>query len=417
MNLVATGLLWFAAVVSLYFAVFWFLVLLDGDRPAVRRKWKEWPLVTVAIPAWNEEQDIEGTLRSVLALDYPADRLEIIVVDDGSKDGTVVRAQGIVSGFPGRDVRIISQENGGKGSALNTALARAKGEFFVTMDVDSFIQKDGLKRLLAYFVDRDIAAVMPLMAVHEPKSLLQKMQWTEYIVNMFYKTLMGRLDCLHVVPGPFPVYRTEALRKVGMFDADHNLTEDLEMAYRLQKNQYRLVQATDVTAMTKSPFTFREFYAQRNRWFKGAVQNTWSYRKLLFDKAYGDFGMIQLPTVLLAGVLSLILFSQLVYYSAKPVLEVGYRLWFVDFDIWTLLRNFSLDLHALDIDYMAVLLSVAMLGMSAVILWRSHRMMSARVSEQGWISLVGFLFAYYLVLGVAWVGVFVDLVRGRRQKW
>ena len=325
--------------------------------------------------------------------------------------------RGVIARHPGRDITLISQENGGKGAAVNAGLDKAKGDFFVTMDSDSFIQRDGLKRLLAYFVDDDVGAVLPLMAVHRPQNLLQGMQWTEYIVNMFYKRLMAKLHCLHVVPGPFPVYRTAVLRQVGKFDAGRNLTEDLEMAYRLQRAHFTLVQADDVTVETISPRTLKEFYAQRNRWFKGAVLNTWQYRKLLFNKEFGDFGVFQLPTVLLAGILALILVSQTVYYAAKPVAEFVRQLSFINFDVWTLLWNMSLDVHAFDVDYTAVLLSVSMLAMSLVIIVKSHRWMSRRVFENGWRPVIAYALVYFLVLGVAWAGVFADLVRGKRQRW
>ena len=145
--------------------------------------------------------------------------------------------------------------------------------------------------------------------------------------------------------------------------------------------------------------------------------NTWQYRKLLFNKEFGDFGVFQLPTVLLAGILALILVSQTVYYAAKPVAEFVRQLSFINFGVWTLLWNMSLDVHAFDVDYTAVLLSVSMLAMSLVIIVKSHRWMSRRVFENGWRPVIAYALVYFLVLGVAWAGVFADLVRGKRQRW
>jgi len=146
------------------------------------------------------------------------------------------------------------------------------------LDADSYVSKDALHKILPEFTNDNIAAVLPLLKVRNPKNFLQKMQWLEYIVNMFYKELMSKLDCVHVSPGPFSVYKKSILMKIGGFD-ENNLTEDLEITLRLQKYNYRIVQLLNTDVHTIAPETFKELYKQRNRWFKGAVLNAVAYIK------------------------------------------------------------------------------------------------------------------------------------------
>jgi len=208
MNTVVKILLWATYMVSLYFAIFWFLVLMDGGfKKTKKSKLKNYPDVSIVIPAYNEEKRIRLTLDSVLKLNYPKDRLEIIVINDGSADKTKEVVEGIISKNRDFGIRLISQKNRGKGAALNNGLKKAKGEFFVCLDADSYVKEDALLKMLPEFDKEDIAAVLPLLKVRNPKSLWQKMQWLEYLVNMFYKELMSRLNCVHVAPGPFSVYR------------------------------------------------------------------------------------------------------------------------------------------------------------------------------------------------------------------
>ncbi|MEK6823215.1 MAG: glycosyltransferase family 2 protein, partial [Nanoarchaeota archaeon] len=194
-----TVLLWLAAIISLYFAVFWFLVLLDAPPQHRKRSMTSLPKVSVIIPAYNEEDCIRDTMESVLALEYPADKLQVIVVNDGSKDRTEEEAKKVIAAHPASDILYIAKQNGGKGTALNMGIAQASGEFIATMDSDSGVEPAALRKMLPYFADDTIVAVVPSMKVREPKTWLQRVQWYEYVVNIFYKELMGRLDCLHVI--------------------------------------------------------------------------------------------------------------------------------------------------------------------------------------------------------------------------
>ena len=147
-----TGIIvWIVFLFFLYFMVFWLLVFLEKPFDDVEETTEYFPLVTVAIPAYNEEDSIAGTLDSVLKLDYPLDKLEIIVINDGSKDRTEEIVNKIIADNPSFNIRMINQANHGKGVAMNNALGLAKGVYFVPLDADSFIDSDALKKIQKQF--------------------------------------------------------------------------------------------------------------------------------------------------------------------------------------------------------------------------------------------------------------------------
>ena len=416
MSIYVKILLWTAYLVSLFFAIFWFLVLMDKEPVTKKRKLKKFPLVSIVIPAYNEEKNIEKTLKSLNEINYPKNKLEIIVVNDGSNDNT----KGAVNAYTAKNkvsnVKLINQKNKGKGAALNTGLSASKGDFFICLDADSIVTKDALVRILPHFTDDNIAVVLPLLKVDKPHNLWQKMQWLEYIVNMFYKKLMSRLNCVHVSPGPFSVYRADIVRKVGGFDED-NLTEDLEISLRLQSQNYRIVQLLDTEVFTIAPKTFKELYKQRNRWYKGSIINAFKYKSMMFNRKYGDFGIIQMPTIIVSGLIAIVLVSSLTYYGLKPYVKAIRNSILIDFDVYTLIKTFKFNFNLLDLNYTAILIAIIMLVVSIVILKKSHIETNEGAIKYGIFSLISYLFFYFLVMGLIWVGIVLDFALGRRQKW
>jgi cellulose synthase/poly-beta-1,6-N-acetylglucosamine synthase-like glycosyltransferase len=408
---------WVAYSLSLYFAVFWFMVLLENKPRKKTKKLKKFPFVSIVIPAYNEEKKITATIKSVMKLDYPKNKYEVLVVDDGSADNTGNVTKDIIKNNKNFDIRLIKQVNKGKGAALNNALKRCKGEFFICLDADSYVSKDALHKLLPEFEDLEVAVALPLLKVRNPESLLQKMQWLEYLVNMFYKKLMSTLDCVHVSPGPFSAYRKSMLKEVGGFDED-NLTEDLEISLRLQNHNYKIVQLLNTEIFTIAPSTPKELWRQRNRWYKGSTLNALHYRRMIFNKKYGDFGMIQMPTVLLSGAIAIMLMWSILYYALKPIVNYIYHLSFVNFDIITIIKNFAVNFHYLDMNFMTLLLILIMLGITLFIVKKSHKQTHEKnIMKYGVFSFLSYLFLYFFVLGTIWIGVVFDLLRGKRQRW
>ncbi len=416
---------WTMYFVSTYFAVFLLLVVFDGGvsgkqyivRGTKAYAWR--PFVSVAIPAYNEEDTLEKTIDSVLHLDYPHDQMEILVVNDCSTDRTGEVLERLRKKHGDRYLRVVHHDvNKGKGAALNRALAMARGEIFICLDADSFVKKDALLKILPYFYGREyVASVLPFMKITETNNFMLKIQWVEYLMNFFLKRILGNLDCIHVTPGPFGCYRRDVLREVGGFD-EHNLTEDLEMAIRLQKYQYKIIQLLDAEVLTVPPDTFKGFYLQRNRWYKGTLYNLYKHRHLMLNKKYGEFGMFHLPMVLTSALLSLA-FAFLIVYQRflQPAMTRLYDLSFIDFNVPLVMRLGAQRFHLLDLNYTLLYLTVLIFAFALVWIVGSHLYSRESYAQKGLVPSVFFLVVYPVVLSVIWLGVFVDLVRNKRQKW
>ncbi len=412
-----TIILWTAYGIGFYFIVFWLLVFLDkGAKDNALEKLNHYPKVSVAIPAHNEESTLKATVDSVKKLDYPKDKVEIIIVDDSSTDNTFKIAKQLES----KQVKVIRHEvNLGKGAALNTSLKHSTGEYFACLDADSFIAQNALKEMLPEFNNQNTGAVIPRIYVRSKHNHMLKIQWFEYIIAFFYRKLMSHIDAVHVTPGPFSVYRKQLLEEIGGFDTNRkNLTEDLEMAFQIQKRNYKVIQKFNVSAFTMAPPNLRSFLKQRNRWYKGAVHNVLKHRDMIFNKKYGEFGIVQVPLMVFSALVYLVVFSLISFnHVLRPLYRHIQNLFYSNFDIITLTKikisNFSILGLNLS-NYFFIYFSLA-LGIIFIIL--AFRMVKEKLLEQGTLTLVSYLFVYPFLIYAAWVGVAFDLVRNRWQKW
>ncbi|MBU6310588.1 glycosyltransferase [Patescibacteria group bacterium] len=286
---------------ALYFQTFALLTFLSKDARQRRTKVRlesDFPRVAVIVPCWNEETTIRGTVESLLALDYPREKLELILVNDGSTDNTArvlneYRAHPMIS--------VIHKQNGGKHSAVNLGAARTRAEFIGCLDADSFVHPGALKEVLAHFDDPRVASVTASMTVHEPRTILERMQYAEYLAGVALRHILATVNGLYVTPGPFSFYRASIIRKLGGFRHGHQ-TEDMEMAMRLQRHGYRIENAPRAQVFTKAPKTVWKLVKQRTRWTSGFIRNAYDYRDLMFNHNYGVLGLLVLPL----GVLALI---------------------------------------------------------------------------------------------------------------
>ncbi|MDD5253514.1 MAG: glycosyltransferase [Candidatus Nanoarchaeia archaeon] len=415
---VITLILWITYFIGLFIIVFWLIIFFEKGIEEENGKLKSYPFVSIAVPAYNEEDTLEETVNSLLNLHYPKNCFEIFVVNDGSKDRTEEVMKKIIERAKGYNIYLINQKNAGKGSALNNALSRARGEFFVVLDADSTVSPDALKKILPVFSrDERIAVVLPLMRVKNTNNFLEKLQWCEYITNNFAKKLITHLDCCHVAPGPFSVYKKKFFDVVGGF-SENNLTEDLEMALRLQEKHYKIVQVLTAVVYTKVPPNLKTFFKQRNRWYKGSVLNVLKYRKMLFNLDYGDLGLFHLPTVLFAAIISLVvLIISLYNYVLIPVAKELKNIGAINYDVPAVMNTIFKGKSILDLDFMNLFLIVAMMLILMGMVYFSYKSHDEKLSAFNYIPLIGYFFIYAFLLLMSWAWVFFDLMTGKVQKW
>ncbi|MBI5227899.1 glycosyltransferase family 2 protein [Candidatus Micrarchaeota archaeon] len=253
------------------------------------------PKVSIVIPAYNEGMYLEQCLQSVLSLDYPKEKLEIIMVDDGSTDDTCKIAKNIAASAEqsGFNFRVFTKENKGKGAALNFGIAKISGEFVATMDADSYLSPNVLLEMLPYFEDKNTMAVTPAVKIAPTRSWLKELQRVEYLMILFSRKILSFVDSVPVTPGPFSLFRSSVFSVVGGFD-EKNLVEDQEIALRIQSHNFKIHSSLTAEVYTEPPAGIGELLKQRVRWQRGGVRNYWHYRKMIKPE-YGDFGMYFIP--------------------------------------------------------------------------------------------------------------------------
>lgn len=424
MNWLASVILWLTYLLSLYFAIFFVLVFIDKktffDNEKNERgslKLKKHPLISVLIPAYNEEKTVLGTLKSVLALDYPKNKLEVIVIDDGSTDQTKKAIENFIKDK--KQVKLISHKNMGKAASMNKALKIARGEFFACLDADSYVERKTLKKMLVLYEkenDPDLVIVTPAMKVKKPKNILQKIQRIEYLVMIFIGRLTSQLDSLYVAPGPFSLYRTKVIKDLGGFD-ETSLTEDQEIAYRVQKNNYKIKQCFDGYVETESPGDFKGFYSQRRRWYKGGLGCVYRYRKMVLAKKYGDFGLIQMSKNVIGFLLAVSGIGFAFYFLLLPFLKKIYNFSFVSFDFWPYLYNFDLNINFLNFDFRKGFVVLFLFGISILFFYYAHVNVNEKVKKFGIVPLIPYFFVYYLIKGFIFLLSIAELVVKKKQKW
>ncbi len=298
--------------VGLYFEVF-LLISFFEKRPPQKTKTLPtyYPTVSMLVPSYNEEKTIAATIDSLLALQYPEDRLEIVVIDDGSKD----RTREIVAPYLANPhVKYFYKENGGKYTALNFGIEHTTAEIIGCLDADSFVSEDGLIEMVKKFEsDPTIMAITPAMKVYRPRKLLELMQAVEYTFGIFYKKMFDNISAISVLPGPFSLYRREVFAKVGPFHHAHN-TEDMEIAFRMHLHGLKIANAHTAYVHTTVPSSVRALVKQRTRWAQGYLQNSQDYSYMYFNRQYGNFGMLALPFGLFAFCAGLFTASYMLYH-------------------------------------------------------------------------------------------------------
>ncbi len=255
--------------------------------------------VTVLIPAYNEERVIERSVRRVL--ESREVNIEVIVIDDGSKD----RTSAIVEAAYGADprVRLLTLENGGKARALNRGLELARGEIVIALDADTQFEATTIARLARWFVDPALGAVAGNAKVGNRVNLVTRWQALEYITAQnLERRALARLDAVTVVPGAVGAWRLEAIRQVGGYPPD-TLAEDQDLTIAIQRAGWKVHYDQYAVAWTEAPESFKALAKQRFRWAYGTLQCLWKHRRVMASGEPKGLARVGLPQAVLFQIL------------------------------------------------------------------------------------------------------------------
>jgi cellulose synthase/poly-beta-1,6-N-acetylglucosamine synthase-like glycosyltransferase/peptidoglycan/xylan/chitin deacetylase (PgdA/CDA1 family) len=280
----------------------------NAHRRRARRRQARWspryepaylPDVSVVIPAYNEGAGIAATVHSMVTSDYGG-RIEIVVVDDGSTDGTAAIARNLRIPY----VRVIRQPNSGKPGALSRGIAEARSDILVLVDGDTIFQPDTLGLLIAPLAARDVGAVSGNTKVGNRRGFLGGWQHLEYVMGFnLDRRLFDLLGTIPTVPGAIGAFRRAALAAAGGISTD-TLAEDTDLTMALCRSPWRVVYAPDAIAWTEAPSSLRQLWRQRYRWSYGTMQAMWKHRRAVIERGQsGRFGRYCLTYLALFHVL------------------------------------------------------------------------------------------------------------------
>lgn len=400
--------------ITIYFESFLLVTFLS--KPARDRRAKapatDSPKVAIIVPCYNEEDTISATIDSLLALDYPKDKLSLVLVDDGSTDGTPA----LMDTFANNpQIHIIHKKNGGKHTALNEGIASVPdAEYIGCLDADSFVSTDALRSLVGYFDSPRVAAVTAAMSVHEPKSLLELMQNAEYIFGIALRHTLSSVNGLYVTPGPFSFYRRSVVVDLGGFRKGHN-TEDLEMALRIQRAGLLIENAPLARVYTKTPKTVPALVKQRVRWTTGFARNImFEYRDLIGNPKFGTLGLIVLPLGITAIFGGISLFILAIFQVINRIITTisithGIPLSYTLTPHWPNLDPFYLPVTAL-----ILFTFIAMIGsVSFMIVGKNI----SRTPSKLFLGMVVYILFYGIIAPLWLLRTAFDIVTGVKRSW
>ena len=254
------------------------------------------PVISIIVPAYNEEASIKRTLDSIIDSDYPAK--EIIVVDDGSTDLTYAIASQYVQTFKQHKITVMRKQNGGKVSAINYALRFAVGEIIVVVDADSIIEKNTLKETAKEFQRPDVVAVAGEVKVLNPSNFLTNCTALELVLGAnLLRPAFSLLGIVMVVPGALGAFNKKRIMQCGLYDRD-TIAEDFDITVKIAKGRGKIV-GIPAISYTQAPTTLKAFYKQRSRWYRGIFQTLLKHNDAMTRGRYGMLNRVGYPITVL----------------------------------------------------------------------------------------------------------------------
>ena len=254
-------------------------------------------------------------------------------------------------------------------------------------------------------------AVTPSIKVYEPKNFLQHIQKTEYSWSIFLRRMLSSMGALYVTPGPFSIFRLKVFKDLGPYRHAH-MTEDMEMAMRMQKNRYKIVNSHGAHVYTVTPSTFSSLVKQRARWTYGFINNGMDYREMFFNKKYGNIGMFILPIATFSIFSALFMVSNVIYGWVDKIITMITRYRAVGFN-WKL-SSPSFDWYFLNTGVLPLLIITAV-GLTLFILYLSHRLADGKFKLHR--GLFYYLFLYTFMVPFWLLKALFDTVFKRKVSW
>lgn len=405
---------YFAWFVFVFIGVVWIMVLLKNRATITKQvtPQKKLPLVSIIIPAYNEGESVAKTIKSVLGLDYPRKLLDIIVVNDCSTDDTGK----IANRYKKDGVRVFHNKvNKGKAFSLNRVMQIAHGDFVACVDADSVVEPNILKKMIGYFKDPNVGAVTPALKVWKTTRFIEKAQYAEYLLNIFLRKMLAYLDAVHVTPGVFSLYRKQLIIDIGGFDED-NLTEDMEITYRIHKKGFRIENDLTAISYTLCPDKWDKLFRQRLRWYRGMIQNTVKHRHIFFNKEYGNLGYFFFPANAISIIVIIIVFFMMAWSYISAAIIAIWNMNLIGWDFSTLIGEINIPQMMSQAFSTPFLLSMVGLTMGGYMLYVSFSMTGTNLkgNKRGFLM---YLLMFPFIYIIFWVVSLIYEIFGFKRSW
>lgn len=399
-----------AAFVGIYINVWFLLLILENKSKLFTKKIaKKIPKVSVLIPAYNEEGFVGKTLKSVLSMDYPKNKLEVIVIDNGSADNTPK----VVSEF--KNVRLLKLKNPGKADALNFGLKHSTGSIIGLLDADTLVTKNCLKKIVSYLEDPTVGVVTTHIKIDTHKGILAKIQNIEYIFSALSKKLISLLNSMYVTQGTLAVIRKNLAKEVGF--SNDTLTEDMDLALSIRKRGYKIVNCMDAITYTRIPHTIKSLAKQRIRWYRGFIENTKKHSDMLFSNKFPHLGWFIIPTSFLAIFIGVALAMSIFADNTYGMFITSKSLSYMSLtDILNLSLNNLPKITDFLMDPYSFTCFVFVFATSFVILVFALRTVKA-INKVNVLLLPFYMIIYYFLIMAIWILAFLMELFKRKKSW
>lgn len=293
------------------------------------------PVVSVIMSAYNEEGVLSNTVRSILASNYR--NLEIIIVDDGSKDATGQVAAELAKRY--KRVKAFTKQNGGKSSGLNFGIKHAQGEIIIGIDADTIFPVSTVGRLVRHFIDPEVGAVAGNVKVGNLQNVITRWQMLDYIIGIYIeRNAQAALKSVMIVPGACGAWRKSVILAAGGYK-HHTLAEDFDLTLNVHRLGYKVLQDNSALSYTEAPDNLKALTKQRFRWLYGTTQAFWKHRDMMFKRRYGWAGMFVMPYSVFTFLLPVVFIPILLIISLENLLAGNY-LAMVKFFLLTIVIQF-----------------------------------------------------------------------------
>ena len=267
-------------------------------RKLPTKKRRHEPKVSVLVPAWNEELGIITTIEALLQSTYK--NTEIIVINNASTDNTEKNVKALIRKRkrslradivpPYVDIVYLREDKQGKGYALNSGIAAAKGDIIMSIDADCFVPPETIRNFVNYFNDPEVMAAVGNVKIGNTKTIIGVIQYLEFLFSFYFKKADSILGSIYIIGGAAGAFRKEVFRKLGGYSVS-NITEDIDLSMRIQFSGMKIVYAQDAIVYTEGADDFGGLIKQRIRWKRGRLETFIKYRNLFFsaDKKHNKF--------------------------------------------------------------------------------------------------------------------------------